>query len=181
MFWVAENQDSVAVNNHSNYTTDSSNIYRGTTPIRHSTLKHGSNARFEKMAPDHFSIAECRKHFPSAPNEPGYQGHSFASDSTSFHGDIGLVFQGLNSKLEFLLDDGKIQDSTPRTEEEEEIDPIDEISPPDENKEETPVTEVTPVPVSESTSPSFLGRVRLLVLRKFTIKGEEGKYEFSVV
>jgi len=43
--------------------------------LKQTSLKYGTIVRLENMPSDHFSIAEPRKHFPSAPCERGYYGY----------------------------------------------------------------------------------------------------------
>jgi hypothetical protein len=184
MFWVAENLDATATRNYSNYSTDPDDFRTGWDPVRTTSFKYGTTIRLDNMPSDHFSIAEPRMHFPSAPDEPGYHGYSFAYDSTSFDGDIGIVFSNLNAKLQCRIANGDIfsdsyndgfgkdtSESMSRTEmsmrggdEDEELSDDDEIQ-------------------KEEPSPKFMTRARLFVLRKFTIAADAAnadQYRFTI-
>lgn len=172
MFWAVENRDSHLVNNFSNYTTDSSDLYSGWDPIKSTTLKYGTVKRLDNMPSDHFNIAEPRKHFPSAPNERGYHAYSFAWDSTNFDGDAGIVFKNLDAKLQCKIDNNNLfSDEVPEEDSKEEKEEDDDIS-----EATLDVFEEAP------TSPEFITRVRLLILRKFTVSDlGDNKYQFSIL
>lgn len=159
IFWVAENKDASLLHNYSNYTTNTQDLYSGWNPIKSVTLKYGNVIKFNNMPSDHFSIAEPRKHFPSAPDEIGYHGYSFAWDSTNFHGDIGVVFSGLNAKMQFCINTDFLDPSC-INEEDTEINSV-------ENTENS-------IEIRELNNnlPKFLIHVRLLIIRKFTITSE---------
>jgi len=176
LFWVTENRDSTANHNYSNYTTDTQDLYRGWDPVKSTTLKYGTTVRLDNMASDHFSIAEPRKHFPSAPSEPGYHAYSYAWDSTSFHGDIGIVFAGMDAKLQCKIANNNIFTNVEYDEKDEDEDDIAESIVEDDTAEYT-----DPKPEQEEASPSFTTRARLLVVRKFTVNSEgDDKYRFSI-
>jgi len=99
MFWVAENLEATGNNNYSNYTTNSNNLYKGWNPCRKINLKYGDLFRLKEMDADHFDIGEYRKHFPSPPSEPGFNAYSFAYNSASVDGEVGIVFYSLKAKL----------------------------------------------------------------------------------
>jgi len=184
-FWVAENLDATANHNYSNYTTDTNDLYSGWDPIKTTTLKYGTTVRLDNMPSDHFSIAEPRKHFPSTPNERGYHGYSYAWDSTSFHGDIGIVFANMNAKLHCRIANNNIFTSVPYEDDDDEDDDDEIATAPsthekpdlDKNQDELLLTDA----VVDEISPSFITRARLLVVRKFTITpiGED-KFKFTV-
>lgn len=182
-FWLAENRDATANHNYSNYTTDTQDLYSGWDPVKTTTLKYGTTIRLDNMPSDHFSIAEPRKHFPSAPSERGYHGYSYAWDSTSFHGDIGIVFANMNAKLQCRISNNNIFTSVAYDEDDDD-DEDDEIAESatetkesNSKKEELRLAES----VVEEVSPSFMTRARLLVIRKFTITSEgEDKYKFTI-
>lgn len=187
-FWVAENCDAIKLNNHSNYTTDAFDIYQGWDPIRTTSLIYGTTLRLDKMPSDHFSIAEPRKHFPSAPSESGFHGYSFAWDSTSYHGDIGIVFSvEMKAKLSCDIYNNNIFTSSAYDDDKKNVDE-DEIA--DSSYDETnkiviqdkkAETLKTMESVTEEMSPKFVTRVRLLVVRKFTITSDNEDYNFSIV
>lgn len=181
-FWVAENRDATANHNYSNYTTDTQDVYSGWDPVKTTTLKYGTTTRLDNMPSDHFSIAEPRKHFPSAPSERGYHGYSYAWDSTSLHGDIGIVFAKMNAKLQCRIANNNIftsvaYDDDDDDEEDEIAESAIESKESQSKKDELRLAES----VVEEVSPSFMTRARLLVVRKFTITAEgEEKYKFTI-
>ncbi|CAH6421702.1 Divergent major capsid protein [uncultured virus] len=184
-FWVAENLDATANHNYSNYTTDVNDLYSGWDPIKTTTLKYGTTVRLDNMPSHHFSIAEPRKHFPSAPSERGYHGYSYAWDSTSYHGDIGIVFANMNARLQCRIANNNIFTNIAYEEDDddEEEDEIADAADGDQNKnngkkhEDTELADFS----LEENSPSFVTRSRLLVVRKFTISAEaDDKYKFTV-
>ena len=186
-FWVAENRDASANHNFSNYTTDSNDLYAGWDPIKTTTLKYGTSVRLDNMPSDHFSVAEPRKHFPSAPSEIGYHGYSFAWDSTSYHGDIGVVLSKLGAKLQCRISNNNIytavecdEDEDGEKEDEDIIDPLDDdIDTPSSLKSHG--NNDLADSALENPSPSFVTRARLLVVRKFTINNEgPDQYKFTV-
>ena len=141
-FWVAENRNATLIHNFSNYTTNANDIKAGYDPIKTTSLTYGTTKRLDKMPSDHFSIAEPRKHFPSAPNEKGYHGHSYAWDSTSFHGDIGIVFAAnMNVKLHCKIDEGNIYKNGTGEDEKDAIEDIDDdredVDPRDDSDDDT--------------------------------------------
>jgi hypothetical protein len=185
-FWVAENKDAKDIHNHSNYTTNVDDIYKGWDPIRSVSLKYGTVARLDNVPSHHFSIAEPREHFPSAPNECGYHGFSYASDSTNFDGDIAIVLSKLNARLHCKIANNDIFSTTKYHDEEdgeeEEDDAISQSGFEDLSVEKIDDSKATELLTIEP-SPSFITRVRLLVIRKFTITLEEGtdKYKFTII
>lgn len=186
-FWVAENQDARSTFNLSNYTTDVHDVYSGWDPVKTTTLQYGTTVRLDNMASHHFSIAEPRKHFPSAPSERGYHGYSYAWDSTTFHGDVGITFAGLNAKLICRIDNGDIYKSSVSDEVTDDSDDDDDIAPPSTDggrgvSESRAVHNSTGnLNGSRDTSPRFVLRTRLLVVRKFTItNGEKDTFEFKI-
>lgn len=184
-FWVAENMDARAVHNYSNYTTNTQDLYEGWDPVKSTTLKYGTITRLDNMPSDHFSIAEPRKHFPSAPCDRGYHGYSYAWDSTSFNGDIGIVFANMGAKLQCKIANTDIynlsynnNDNNDDEDEEEDeiIDSFNNLKADNSCK----LDDIKVLDTVDEASPSFITRVRLLVLRKFTIYGEGDKFTFSV-
>jgi hypothetical protein len=105
-FWVAENEKAREQNNFSNYTTDYSNLHGGWSPVGPISLFYGGQSRLKNMAPDHFSIAECRNHFTSPPSEAGYNGYSFSRDPMSIDAAVGIVMKDLKVKFSATLLDG---------------------------------------------------------------------------
>lgn len=185
IFWVAENRDAASVHNYSNYTTDVHDLYTGWDPIKTTSLKYGTTVRLDRMPSDHFSIAEPRKHFISSPSERGYHAYSYAWDSTSFHGEIGLVLANMNAKLFCQIENNNIFTNIQYNEEEGEEDhddiadsPFDSNFNKESNKyDESKLIEST----TEEPSPSFITRARLLVVRKFSINADkEDKYTFAI-
>lgn len=182
-FWVAENRDASANHNYSNYTTNSGDLYSGWDPIKTTTLKYGTTICLDNMPSDHFSIAEPRKHFPSSPGERGYHGYSYSWDSTSFYADIGIVFAGMNAKLQCRIANNNIFTCVSYDDGEEDKEDDDEIAEsPDEQKEldiKQPEYKIADMAVDE-ISPNFSTRARLLIMRKFTISPEGDQYKFTI-
>jgi hypothetical protein len=186
LFWVAENQDAIDSHNYSNYTTNTNNLYEGWDPVKATTLSYGGVGCLENMPSDHFSIATPRKHFPSSPCEQGYHAYSYAWDSTDYNGDIGIVFENLNANLICKIDNNDIFATNTDTELEESD--SDEIAEPAPRDYPIPILDsrnflysASDSSVSKSTqSPSFILRTRGIVVRKFTIGGENGDYKFTI-
>lgn len=166
IFWVSENTNASKIHNYSNYTNDINDLKKGYDPIKSNTLKYGNNPVFEDYPSHHFSIAEARKHFYSAPCEVGYHGKSYAWDCMSYNGDVGIILKRLNAKLYCKIADNNILSENYDEHED------------DENENEENETHKSQVIVK---SPEFLTRVRLLVVRKFTIeKTDDNKYKFEI-
>jgi hypothetical protein len=177
MFWVAENMNSSKKCNFSNYTTDSSNLYIGWDPVSLTTLKYGNDSKFENFESDHFNIGQTRKHFPSYPSDQGYHTYSFAWDSTNYNGDIGICLSNLNSKLLCELQDGNLF-SLQNLQKIGEIENEDsELYDP--NRKNSVLVSTVLDPIQE---PEFLVRVRLLIIKKFTISKNEldGKFNTRI-
>lgn len=183
-FWVAENRDASVIHNYSNYTTDTNNLYLGWDPIKSVSLTYGTTTRIDNMPSDHFSIAEPRKHFPSSPCESGYHGYSYAWDSTSYHGDIGIVLSNMNAKLQCRIANNNIFTGVSYTEDNDEDEDYDDdimnaILPETSSQQSKSNDNKTPDTVNDENCPSFITRARLLVIRKFTILADENeKYKF---
>lgn len=181
-FWVAENRNATAIHNYSNYTTDDNDLYSGWDPIKTTTLKYGTTTRLDNMPSDHFSIAEPRKHFPSSPSERGYHGYSYANDSTSFHGEVGIVFADMNAKLECRIANNNIYTSAldennqkGKDSDEDEDDILSDV-----DKPESSDSKKSDIP-NEEANQSFIVRSRLLVVRKFVISNVgEDKFQFTI-
>ncbi len=182
VFWFAENCDATAIHNYSNYTTDTHDLYSGWDPIKTTTLKYGTTVRLDNMSSDHFSIAEPRKHFISAPCERGYHAYSYAWDSTSFHGEIGLVLANMNAKLFCRIENNNIFTNLRYNEDEGEEDDDDIAESPFKHPSNKDDIDSKIIETSvEEFSPSFVTRARLLVVRKFTINADgDDKYSFTI-
>jgi hypothetical protein len=178
MFWVAENKDASSTNNYSNYTTDTNDLYNGLDPIIHTTLTYGTIPKLDKMTSDHFNIAESRKHFPSAPCDVGYHGYSFAWNSTNFDSDIGIVFHDMKANLKCFISDSPDYSNDSKVIVDDVNEDIEEmIRDTDDEEDKTHNLIATQV-----HSPDFITRVRLLIVRKFTIRedSETGKFVFQI-
>ncbi len=168
MFWKAENMNATDYNNYSNYTCNTDDLYTGWDPIYTSTLQYGTKYKFKNMESHHFNIGESRMHFPSSPNEYGYHACSFAWDSINYNGEVGVVLSALNAKLICKIANNDIremiykEDNLNNDIETESLDLLEEHEP--EKKE----------------SPKFITRVRLLVLKKFTITKTDQGYQYSL-
>lgn len=175
MFWVAENIEAREKRNFSNYTTDRNNLYDGWDPIRKTSLRYGGNIRLNEMDSDHFSIAQPRKHFPSPPSEPGYHAYSFAYDSTAIDAEVGIVFAGMKASLSVKIGDGNIFIDNTVEEDKRDIENDEEVQQLlgklEENKELVP---------SNTNYSHFNTRVRLLVLKKYTVEPTRERAIFSI-
>lgn len=178
-FWVAENRDSTAIHNYSNYTTNTNNLYKGWDPVKATTFKYGNTAYLDKMPSDHFNIGQS-KHFPSLPCETGYHAYSYANYSNNFDGEIGIVFDKLVKKAVLMcqIDNGDLFIN--KSEENQHVDNEDDDDFEIESSKDTNKIVINP----SAESPEFIVRVRLLIMRKFTvhtkkIKGEENKYSHN--
>lgn len=179
-FWVAENKDATAIHNYSNYTTNTNDIYKGWDPIKNTTFKLGKSVVFNKMDSHHFSIAQPRKHFPSTPWMTGYHGYSNAEDSTDFNGDIGLVYNDeLLAIMNCRIDNNDIYINRYKTDDNIDHDEDDE----DDKTETEPSNSDYKIFDEKSydlSSPNFIVRTRLLVVRKITITNKEGVCTFEI-
>ena len=164
IFWVAENMKASDLNNRSNYTTNVHELYKGWNPIKKVTFKYGSEELIKDMPSDHFSLSQARKHFMSAPAETGYNAYSWAYGDTRFHSDIGVVLDNnMNAELVCEISDGDIFANSLR-----------EIE-----GEEDAFTKKNKKKVKKS--PEFVVRVRLLVMKKFSMMNDEnGKPIFKI-
>ena len=191
MFWVAENQTSVKIHYFSNYTTNEKDVYEGWDPIHKTSLLYGTNAKFADMDSDHFSIAEPRKHALSAPKEAGYHGAFFAWDCFGINAEVGICFDGKNAFMKCKLKNTDLykipnKDNTFEDKDTNQSDD-DESSDKETPKISLPKEKRNAIVASSNPSdPEFITRVRLLVMKKFTItkeEAEEGKgaiYQFTV-
>lgn len=167
MFWVAENMEAHTYNNRSNYTTDPNDINEGWNPVCEASLTYGGVAKFSEMPSYHFDMSEAWHNFVSAPSEPGYNGFSFAYDTSTIHGDVGIVFDGIGGSNVTLTT--KLGDTNPflkkvidKRRRDEEIDPDSFI--PDELKDEATN--------ANTNGPSFKVIAYLLTTTKMTFPAE---------
>lgn len=181
MFWNAENIRASAVRNFSNYSTNTADLYTGWDPIRFTSLLYGNKVRIDKMESHHFSAAQPRHHFPSAPSEVGYHAQSFADDSTNFDAEVGPVFSLMDAQLNVGIDDGNIfieRRTAELIEEEEEGDgggteAFDIGS-----------RDLSTASLAPNTNPEFIVRVRLFVLNRFVVekdKKDPNLFHFNLV
>lgn len=178
-FWAAENSRATSIHNFSNYTTDPNNIYKGWDPIKHSSLKYGNTPVFEKMDSHHFSIAQPRRHFLSTPSVPGHHGYSNASDSTNFNSDIGIVYDGMKARLSCYIDNDDIF-SNQYTNEESDDDYDENDNEIDNEYSESYSKKYVNKNIKNESNDLFLLRVRLLIIRKFTLTYQNGKYSYKI-
>lgn len=175
VFWVAENLTASNVNNFSNYTTNSSDLFKGWSPIKNYCIMYGSQPRTDIMESDQTEI-EPWFHFPSAPWEPGYHVYSYAHSSASVRSDVGVVLSNLGARLLLTISNmDPYSNIEAETEETEDITQDDGESPKIEEQPGKGI-EHDPTDVSED---KFMVHVRLLVMKKLVIaQGEEGKFVF---
>src|SRR4029078_1540407 len=164
MFWKAENLDATALNNYSNYTCNTDDLYSGWDPISKTSLKHINTYKFKDLDSDHFNIGESRKHFTSSPSEPGYHAYSPSWDSTKYHGEVGTVFK--QSKLICKSANNDLYHLDYKNE-------TDVDSESEYNKDYDIDNNVV-------NKTKFMMRVRLLVIKKLTITKEENGFKFSL-
>jgi len=180
-FWVAENKDATSIHNYSNYTTNTNNVYEGWDPIKYTTFRLGQSVVFNKMKSHHFSIAQPREHFPSTPWMTGYHGYSNAHDSTDFNADIGLVYDELLAVMNCRIDNNDIYINRYKTD-----DNIDDEDDEDEDDDKTEIESSgydfknLDNKSTDLSSPNFIIRTRLLVIRKFTITNRNGVCTFEI-
>lgn len=173
-FWVAENSDAAKTHNFSNYTTNKKDLYAGWDPVKASTFTYGVDKLFFDMPSHHFNIASSRKHFPSSPDEIGYHAYSYAWDSTSIHGDIGIVFENVSAKLTCSIADTNIWNDENKDDEADDM--VEEA-----NSVLKKVEKSVDPEVVEANKQEFILRTRMLVVRKFTISIDDGgKAAFTI-
>lgn len=169
MFWKAENMSATLLNNYSNYTCDTDDLYIGWDPISKNTLKYSNGCKFKDMDSDHFNVSESRKHFPSSPSETGYHVYSFAWHSANYHGEVGVTLSKLNSRLICKISNNDIY-ALPYK-------PDANINPDFENESFDYEIEDRP-----KESPEFMIRTRLLVLKKIAIsQNSKGTFDFTLL
>jgi hypothetical protein len=107
MFWMGRNETAKKFNNHSNYTTNSKNVYEGWCPIKTSTMAYGDGNSyvFQDRTSDHFSQIQVQKNFSSAPFTAGYLAHCFSSNLESVDHDVGFNINKKGVKLTVQLGD----------------------------------------------------------------------------
>ncbi len=183
-FWVAQNVDSSKMHNYSNYTTETSDVYNGWDPIKTTSLLYGTDKILDDMPSDHFSLAQPRYHFPSAPSEAGYHGYSNAWDSTCYDGDVGTIFNGKNAKLECKIDNGDLLHNMQNDSTSESV--ADLIIPDRDDNYIDPENSYRGTSKASSSyvtsySPQFSTHTRLYVMRKLKIKKQgDDVYNFSI-
>ena len=156
MFWVAENTDASRLNNFSNYTTNTADLFKGWNPVKNITLTYGGVTRISTMEHDHFDRAEPWYKFPSPPSEPGYNAYSFGYDTTSLMADVGVVLDGLDARLSCILGNNDPFLSKIIDRRRSRVDETDDLIP-----EET----IENTPTNNKRSPNFEIHVLLLVTR----------------
>ena len=173
MFWKAENLDASSLNNYSNYTCNTDDLYTGWDPIATTSMQYGTKYKFRNMDSHHFNIGESRKHFKSSPNETGYHAYSFAWDSSNYNGEVGVVLSSLNSKLICKIANNDIREMTYKED--------TNIHTDNDNESFDGLLDDHETDFKIKESPKFNTRVRLLVLKKFTIsKEDKDVYKYSI-
>ncbi|HSW76549.1 MAG TPA: major capsid protein [Candidatus Saccharimonadales bacterium] len=171
IFWKAQNMDAEELNNHSNYTSNSEDLYRGWDPISKMTLRYGTTNKLNNMDSDHFNIGESRKHFPSSPNEAGYHAYSFAWNSSNYHGEPGVVLCNLNASLICNISDNDIYNMSYQSD----IHLNSDVE--NESLDHDLLRLIEPK--VKTKGPKFITRVRLLVLKKLTIQKDDDNKNFK--
>jgi hypothetical protein len=102
-WWVAQNQEALANNYHSNYTTDPDDRQLGHSPLKAFSLTHGSQlVKYEDMDMEHFRLIEPMKHFKSSPMYKGYGCHSISLYPLKVN-DVSLSLGDLNTNFSVTL------------------------------------------------------------------------------
>lgn len=170
-FWVAENQNAIKKRCFSNYTTDEDDVYSGWDPIKTTTLKYGTLKRWDDMESDHFSISEPRKHFKSSPIEKGYHAYSYAWDSVGCDAEIGITLSNMRAILSCKLGNTNLFYIPQKDLSKENIE--------NENKESDQKVKTTEI-IKNPNDPTFITKVRLLVVKRFTVTGADDNYNFHI-
>ena len=175
-FWVAENRDATNIRNFSNYTTNKQDLYDGWDPIKTNSFTYGTQELFKDMPSHHFTVAPARKHFPSSPDETGYHAYAYAWNSTSIHGDVGIIFEGLKANLVCHIADTNIWHEDTKDDNDEMV--LDAGS--NATNGGYKKTVVDPEVIAAAKQ-DFILRARMLVVRKFVITmGDDGKATFTI-
>lgn len=191
IFWVAENVTASAINNRSNYTTNTNNMYNGWDPIKHSTFSYDPQAkRIDKMSSDHFSITEPLHHLPSCPNEVGYHALCYCEDSAIYHSSVGPILSG-NLKLtaNCQIDNGDLlrNELSEKDCENSEDDDDDIISDDDDNNDIQNSNSKSGMfgskkYKSKQESPEFITHFKMLTIRELRIhKNDKGIFNFDLL
>jgi len=171
MFWKAQNNDAVELNQYSNYTSNTDVMNEGWDPISMNSLKYSAGYKWHNMESDHFNVAESRKHFLSSPCETGYHAYSFAWNSSNYHGEVGIDLSKLDASLICKIDDNNIYNKGYQSDIDADVN-VDQ--------ESMDYDLMTSHPSQEVKGPNFNMRVRLLVLKKLTITKESKNFVFSL-
>ncbi len=102
-FWNAQNTTAAEFNNHSNYTTNSGNVYTGWSPLSLTRFVYGSSKKFT-LEHDQTSRQEGMNMFPRCPGEQGYHAHAVSVDCLSPDRETGIIFADLGAKLSAKLE-----------------------------------------------------------------------------
>jgi hypothetical protein len=99
MFWMCENMTSSDYNLYSNFTTNSSDISQGLSPIESSTLSYGGKNlnKFVNLQTDN-EFEESLLSLPSPSIDRGYQCHTFCNNPLA-RLDVGVNLSEVNAKL----------------------------------------------------------------------------------
>lgn len=97
IFWAAQNLKAVAHNDHSNFTTNSSDKYKGKNPLKSVTLLHGGVEKFKDVDANDFSGSLARFHFKSTPRMEGLGAYSYPTKNRA-RMDMGINAKDLKPK-----------------------------------------------------------------------------------
>ena len=107
IFWVAQNESGLKLNNYSNYTTNSLDRSKGNHPVSKVSIKHGGDSsRCKDMDISHFDEMMSYHRFPSVPYEKGYGALVFSYNTTSVDADVGPIFDLVKTNLNLSLQEG---------------------------------------------------------------------------
>ena len=103
IFWVAGLVDG----NHSNYTTNRSDVKHGWNPCARSGITYGGSQRVEQLGYEHFTLSEFEDfEWPNYPKEEGYNVFTYTFDPVNIsHSDNAVVLKECNAQLVVSLGD----------------------------------------------------------------------------
>lgn len=185
IFWAAENVDATGERNYSNFTTNTDDIDRGWNPIQNLSIKYNTLERFKGISSDTFDGLEVYHGASSVPCDQGYNMYALSNDLNSTNIEVGLSFDKSKTKFSVKLGDTNPYLIIPTPNKKSDDNVIDEDD--TNNQESKEIVALSPeVPKEEikkqDNSPNFMLRVRLLVLKRLTIKYDDDKkkYRFSL-
>lgn len=114
-FYFAENVQSTAERNFSNYTTNPHDPYAGYDPVTFVTFKQGTKDRYKNIPHKQLWMSQALHHFKTHPDEAGYGVISHALESRSMNAKVGLVMDTIKSSLLLTIGDSDPYAVPPKT------------------------------------------------------------------